>query len=122
MGFDARLTLAQLKTEEKANEITAILALLDLIDIAGCIVTIDAMGCQTKIAEKIVTSKAGYVLALKGNQPNLLENISGFFETKLPHDFRDVPHQYKATVAKDHGLLEVRDYSHTDNIVWITEP
>jgi predicted transposase YbfD/YdcC len=118
---DVRLTLAQLKTEEKSNEITAIPALLDLIDIAGCIVTIDAMGCQTKIAEKIVKSKAGYVLALKGNQPNLLENISGFFETELVRDFRDVPHQYKRTVDKDHGRLEVREYWHTDNIAWMSE-
>ena len=89
---EARLTLAQLETIEKSNEITAIPALLDLIDIAGCIVTIDAMGCQTKIAEKIVKAKAGYVLSRKGNQPNLLENIAGFFETELVNDFRDVSH------------------------------
>jgi predicted transposase YbfD/YdcC len=118
---DVRLTLAQLKTDEKSNEISAIPALLDLIDIAGCIVTIDAMGCQTKIAERIVKGKAGYVLALKGNQPNLLENISGFFETELAHNFRNAPHQYKRTVDKDHGRLEVREYWHTDNVSWMSE-
>jgi predicted transposase YbfD/YdcC len=117
----ARLTLAQLKTDEKSNEITAIPALLDLIDIAGYIVTIDAMGCQTKIAEKIVKGKAGYVLALKGNQTNLLENIAGFFETELANDFRDVSHQYTRTVDKGHGRLEVREYWHTDSISWMSE-
>jgi predicted transposase YbfD/YdcC len=118
---DVRLTLAQLKTDEKSSEITAIPALLDLIDIAGCIMTIDAMGCQTKIAERIVTGKASYVLALKGNQPNLLENISGLFETELAHSFRDAPHQYKRTVDKDHGRLEVREYWHSDNVSWMSE-
>jgi predicted transposase YbfD/YdcC len=118
---EAQLTLAQLKTVEKSNEITAIPALLDLIDIAGCIVTIDAMGCQTKIAEKIVKGKAGYVLALKGNQPNLLENIAGFFETELVNDFRDVSHQYTRTVDKGHGRLEIREYWHTDSISWMSE-
>lgn len=118
---DVRLTLAQLKTDEKSNEITAIPALLDLIDIAGCTVTIDAMGCQTKIAEKIVKGRAGYVLALKGNQKNLLENISGFFETELANGFRDVPHQYTKTVDKGHGRLEVREYWHTASISWLSE-
>jgi len=118
---DVGLTLAQIKTDEKSNEITAIPALLDLIDVTGCIVTIDAMGCQTKIAEKIVKEKAGYVLALKGNQPNLLENISGFFETELANGFRDVGHQYTRTVDKGHGRLEVREYWHTDEISWMSE-
>ena len=110
-----------MKTVEKSNEITAIPALLDLIDIAGCIVTIDAMGCQTKIAEKIVKGKAGYVLALKGNQPNLLENIAGFFEAELVNDFRDVSHQYTRTVDKGHGRLEIREYWHTGSISWMSE-
>lgn len=118
---DVQLTLAQIKTDEKSNEITAIPALLDLIDVAGCTVTIDAMGCQTKIAEKIVKAKAGYVLALKGNQPNLLENISGFFETELANGFRDVSHQYTKTVDKGHGRLEIREYWHTDGITWMSE-
>ena len=118
---DVRLTLAQLKTDENPNEITAIPALFDLIDITGCIVTIDAMGCQTKIAERIVEGKAGYVLTLKGNQPNLLENISGFFETELAHNFRDASHQFRRTINKDHGRLEVREYCHTDNVSWTCE-
>ncbi len=118
---DARLVLAQVKTEEKSNEIIAIPWLLDLIDIAGCTVTIDAMGCQTKIAEAIVKKKAGYVLALKGNQPNLQENVAGFFETELAHDFRDVPHQYHRTVDKGHGRLEVREYWLSNHISWLSE-
>lgn len=118
---DIQLTLAQIKTDEKSNKITAIPALLDLIDIAGCTVTIDAMGCQTKIAEKIVKAKAGYVLALKGNQPNLRENISGFFEAELANGFRDVSHQYTKTVDKGHGRLEIREYWLTDSITWLSE-
>jgi len=119
---EVRLTLAQLKTEEKSNEITAIPALLDLIDITDCIVTIDAMGCQTRIAQRIVTQgKGGYVLALKGNQPNLLENVSGFFEAGLARDFRDIPHQYTRTIDKGHGRLEIREYWISDSLSWLSE-
>lgn len=118
---DARLSLAQIKTDEKSNEITAIPYLLDLIDIAGCIVTIDAIGCQTEIAKKIVKKKADYVFALKGNQPNLLENVSGFFETELANGFRDARHQYLKTVDKGHGRLEIREYWHSDDIAWMSE-
>jgi len=118
---EARMVLAQLKTDEKSNEITAIPELLDLIDVSDCTVTIDAMGCQTAIAEKIVKRKADYVLALKGNQPNLLENVSGFFETEQGRNFRDVRHQYRKTVAKGHGRLEIREYWHSDDIAWLSE-
>lgn len=118
---DARLVLAQLKTDVKSNEITAIPLLLDLIDIADCVVTIDAIGCQTDIAAKITKGKANYVLALKGNQPNLLENVRGFFETEIARDFRDVNHQYVKTVDKGHGRIEVREYWQSDDIGWMSE-
>lgn len=68
MASEMNMVLGQLKTEEKSNEITAIPALLDLLDISGCIVTIDAMGCQKRIAAKIIDKGADYVLALKKNQ------------------------------------------------------
>lgn len=118
---ESRLVLAQLKTSEKSNEISAIPQLLDLIDVAGCTVTIDAIGCQTKIAQTIVEKKADYVLALKGNQPNLQENVQGFFETELSRDFRDVRHQYYKTVDKGHGRLEVREYWQSDDLGWMSE-
>ena len=66
-------------TEKKSNEITAIPELLKVLDISGCIVTIDAMGCQKKIAEEIIDSEADYILALKGNQGNLAKNVEAFF-------------------------------------------
>lgn len=118
---DARLSLAQLKTDEKSNEIVAIPYLLELIDISNCVVTIDAIGCQVKIAKEIVRKKADYVLALKGNQPNLLENVSGFFETEAAREFRDVRHQYLKTVDKGHGRVEVREYWQSDDIGWLAE-
>ncbi len=74
------LVLGQIKTDEKSNEITAIPQLLQLLDINGCIVTIDAMGCQKAIAEQIIDQKADYLLALKGNQSGLLEAVESVFE------------------------------------------
>ena len=71
------ITLGQLKTADKSNEITAIPELLEMLDLAGSIVTIDAMGCQTKIVEKIVDKDANYVIGLKGNQGQLNEEVRG---------------------------------------------
>ena len=113
---ETRLVLGQCKTAEKSNEIVAIPELLDLIDVQGCIVTIDAMGCQTKIIERIVTKKGDYVIALKGNQPDLHENIAGFFEAGLAQSFRNMPHQYYRTVDKGHGRLEIRECWQTDDL------
>lgn len=76
---ESGLVLGQIKTSEKSNEITAIPELIDILDISGCIVTIDAMGTQTKIAEKIIKAKADYVLALKGNQGTLQDEVVRFF-------------------------------------------
>ena len=78
---DNHVVLGQIKVDDKSNEITAIPQLLDLLEISGCIVTIDAMGCQKKIAKKIVKEKeADYVLALKGNQSGLFEDVKALFE------------------------------------------
>ena len=74
------LVLGQVKVDEKSNEITAIPQLLDALEVAGCIVTIDAMGCQTEIAEKIIEQEADYVLALKENQGNLYEDVVLLFD------------------------------------------
>ena len=75
-----RLVLGQIKTDEKSNEITAIPELLQRLDLHGCIVTIDAMGCQRAIAEQIIDQKADYLLALKGIQSGLLEAVESVFE------------------------------------------
>ena len=81
------ITSGQVKTEEKPNEITAILEQLNLLTIKGCIVTIDAMGCQKAIAEKIIEKEADYVLALKGNHSNLHEDVELFFNDAAVKNF-----------------------------------
>jgi predicted transposase YbfD/YdcC len=81
-----RMVLAQVKTDDKSNEMTAIPELLRLLAITGCIVTIDAMGCQKTIAEQIVEQEADYVLGLKGNQPHLFEDVQTVFQTLLAMD------------------------------------
>ncbi len=102
------LVLGQEKTAEKSNEITAIPQLLDVLELKGCIVTIDAMGCQTAIAEKIIQKKADYVLALKGNQGNLHSEVSDFFEIALAENFKGVTHDYYEEHDAGHGRVEYR--------------
>ena len=79
----ASISLGQVKTEEKSNKITAIPVLLDMFEIKGCIITIDAMGCQIDIAEKIIEKQADYVLAVKDNQKFLHEAITDYFEVAI---------------------------------------
>jgi len=102
------LVLGQVKVDDKSNEITAIPKLLQMLEIAGCIVTIDAMGCQQEIAEAIVALDADYVLAVKENQGHLYEDVKGLFEAAQEVNFKDVPHDYCKTTDKGHGRLEVR--------------
>jgi predicted transposase YbfD/YdcC len=104
----SRLVLGQVKTEEKSNEITAFPQLLAVLDLTGCIVTIDAMGCQTKIAEQIVAQGGDYVLAVKENQGQLYEDLHDLFQHAQRDNFRYTPHTYARTVEKDHGRIEVR--------------
>ena len=85
------VSLGQMKTDEKSNEITAIPALLKLLELRGCIVTIDAMGCQREIAEKIRAQGADYVLAVKKNQKELHQAIEDYFETAQQAGYRAVP-------------------------------
>ena len=102
------LVIGQEKTAEKSNEITAIPQLLDILELKGCIVTIDAMGCQTAIAEKIIQKKASYILALKGNQGKLHIEVTDFFETALTADFKHVQYDYFEEHDAGHGRIESR--------------
>lgn len=116
------VVLGQKKTDDKSNEITAIPALLDLLDIKGCIVTIDAMGCQEEIAKKIIGKEADYVLAVKGNQKQLHEEIMDFFQTARKYEFRNVRYDYFEEVHKGHGRVEQRRYWISDMIDAISSP
>jgi len=103
-----QLVLGQVKVEDKSNEITAIPALLALLDITGCIVTIDAMGCQTEIAHQIIDQGGDYLLAVKANQGNLYVDIAFFFDLSHQTGFAKVTHTYHQTVNSDHGRIEKR--------------
>lgn len=115
---NARLVLAQTCVPEKANEITAIPALLDQLaeakQLEGALVTIDAMGCQADIAAKIVAQKADYLLALKGNQPTLEADVADYFHTAPTAELVT-----KTTVEKGHGRIETRIYTASNVVDWI---
>ncbi len=113
------IVLGQTKTEEKSNEITAIPELLKMLEIKGCIVTIDAMGCQKKIAETIVDKGADYVFSLKGNQSNLHDNVELFFQDQLRSNFKNISYDYYETTDGGHGKIEVRRYWTTSDIQWL---
>lgn len=104
------MVLGQLKVDEKSNEITAIPKLLEILELSGCIVTIDAMGCQKEIAEKIVSKDADYVLALKGNQGNMHEDVKLKFDTTDLNALKKTPSNYYSTVDGEHGRIETREY------------
>ncbi len=103
-----RLVLGQVKVDEKSNEITALPALLQVLALTGCIVTIDAMGCQTEIVKTIVAQEADYVLSLKGNQGTLHREVQELFAHAHATHFQEVAHDFHETVNKGHGRLEVR--------------
>lgn len=104
------VSLGQMVVDEKSNEITAIPKLLEMLEISGCLVTIDAMGCQTEIAEQIVNCGADYVLAVKGNQPTLREGIESFFVDHFSDEFARVKASRHATQETGHGRVEQRSY------------
>jgi predicted transposase YbfD/YdcC len=104
-----RVVLGQVKVDDKSNEITAIPQLLRALEVSGCIVTIDALGCQTEIAEIIVEQGADYVLALKDNQGQLFEAVHLLFDDLEQSDYRAYRFDYEKTVNKDHGRLEIRE-------------
>lgn len=105
-----RLVLGQVAVDAKSNEITALPALLQVLALEGCIVTIDAIGCQTAIARPIVDQGGDYVLALKENQPTLHDAVATYFAEARATAFRDVPYGYLRTVDGGHGRVEVRQY------------
>ncbi len=88
-----RLILGQVKTEDKSNEITAIPELLKTLDLKGCVVTIDAMGCQKEIAKQIVDQGGDYVFSLKGNQGNLHKEVELLYEDGKKDDYKDLAHE-----------------------------
>lgn len=108
------LVLGQVKTDGKSNEITAIPELLKILEIEGCIITIDAMGCQKKIASTIVDKNADYVFSLKGNQGSLHKNIELYFQQQLKTST-----DYYETVDNEHGRVEVRRYWTVSDIDWL---
>jgi predicted transposase YbfD/YdcC len=104
------LSLGQVATEEKSNEITAIPELIERIDVKGAIVTIDAMGCQKEIAQKIIDAGGDYVLAVKDNQPKLHEAIQKIFSDEHQSDLLKIPHRRHQTTDSGHGRKDQRHY------------
>ena len=112
---EASVVLGQVKCEEKSNEITAIPELLKILDLEGCIVTIDAMGCQKEIVKEIVEKKADYVISLKGNQGNLHQDIKDYLDWAERIKFKGIKYDYYETeLEKNHGRIEKRR-------CWVTE-
>lgn len=119
---DLQLVLGQLATDEKSNEITAIPKLLDLFCRKGMVITIDAMGTQTDIAKKIREKEGDYVLALKGNQETLLEDVSLYLKSEIiPQDKKALQEKglYERTIEKGHGRIETRECYITSDISWL---
>ena len=116
-----RLVLGQIKVAEKANEIVAIPKLLDLLAIEGAIVTIDAMGCQRGIAQKIIDKKADYVLALKGNQGSLHEDVKLFIAEQTAKNFEDATISRDRSVDADHGRIETRNVTVIHDVAWLRQ-
>jgi predicted transposase YbfD/YdcC len=108
------LVLGQIKTDAKSNEITAIPKLLELLDIKGSTITIDAMGCQKEIAQKILDGGADYVLSLKGNQGNTLDFTKDLFTYGMQNDFQGFAYTTFETAEKDHGRFERRQFYSID--------
>ena len=102
------MSIGQQKVDSKSNEITAIPKLLDLLEVKGCLVTIDAMGCQKDIAEQIVKQKGDYLLALKGNQGNFHEEVVSFLTISKEDNFKNVDHDFHEEVDAGHGRVETR--------------
>jgi predicted transposase YbfD/YdcC len=115
------LVLGQAKVSDKSNEITAIPKLLDLLTIKGATITIDAMGCQREIATKIIEKEADYVLALKGNQGTLREDVELFFTEQKAREYRDCSVDRHETIEKSHGRIETRIVTAIGDLGWLQE-
>ena len=116
-----RLVLGQLKVSEKSNEIVAIPALLDMMAIEGAVVTIDAMGCQRGIANKIIAKKADYIIALKGNQGTLHDHVKVFAAEQKANGFKDATISRHGTVDGEHGRIETRTTTMIHDVQWLQE-
>jgi len=115
------LVLGQVKTDAKSNEITAIPALLKLLDLKSSVVTIDAMGCQKGIAKQIVEQGADYVFSLKGNQGNLHKDVALYFQDAKKNNFKDLSYDSLTTVDGEHGRIETRRYTTVADVNWFEE-
>jgi hypothetical protein len=126
------LVLGQLKVTDKSNEITAVPELLRVLELSGCIVTLDAMGCQKKIAKEIIEADADYVLALKGNQETVHEEVKSFLDATIieaqaprppgaPVPKAAAKLAHVQTIEKDHGRFEIRDYYQSDQLDWFAD-
>ena len=113
-----RLVLGQVKVADKANEIVAIPRLLDMLALEGAVVTIDAIGCQRAITRKIVDKKADDVLALKGNQGALREDVELFAAGQKAKDLKDATVTRDNTVDGDHGRIETRAVTVIHDVAW----
>ena len=120
-ALENRLVLGQVKTDTKSNEITAVPELLRKLELSGCIVTLDAMGCQKSIATEIRNADADYVLALKGNQGTAHHAVKTFLEDAQKRQFKGVEHDFAQTIEKAHGRIETRRYWVTEQIQWFTD-
>lgn len=116
-----RLVLGQVRTEEKSNEITAIPELLKVLALNGCIVTIDAMGCQKEIVKRIVEQGADYVISLKGNQGTLHKELELLFQNAKKNEFKDLSHQTYETTDGEHGRIEIRRFTTTAEVDWFED-
>jgi predicted transposase YbfD/YdcC len=116
-----RLVLAQVKVAEKSNEIIAIPKLLDMLAIEGAILTIDAMGCQRDIAQRVIDKKADYVLALKGNQGSLRDDAELFVTEQKASGFVDTEISRDTTVDGDHGRIETRTTTVIHDVEWLQQ-
>jgi predicted transposase YbfD/YdcC len=114
-----RLVLGQVKVAEKSNEIVAIPKLLDMLAVEGAIITIDAMGCQRAIAQKIIDKKADYVFGLKGNQGSLREDVELFVTEQRAKDFADTTISRAETVDADNGRIETRTTTVIHDVDWL---
>lgn len=115
------VVLGQVRCQEKSNEITAIPELLEILNIEGCIVTIDAIGCQTEIVKEIVEKGADYVISLKGNQGNLHQDIKDYLDWAERIGFKEISSDYYETLEKDHGRIETRRCWVTEEIGWLEQ-
>lgn len=103
-----RLVLAQVKVDEKSNEITAIPQLLKVLELHGCIVTLDAIGTQKEIAQQIIDAGGDYILSLKGNQGNIHEDVEQLFTWARKTQFKEIAHEFHQTINGGHGRIEIR--------------